>query len=442
MSEVDLEPSLRAAGARPRSWRASADHLEQAFAVTASRRSDLDGRFPCVLASGDGAYVQDLDGNRYLDLTSATGGIILGYRDPEVDGAVVACLTEAGNLFHTGSSPRRLALAHRLLQYFPAGERVLFFKTGSCATSAAARLAQLCTGRHRVLSSGYHGWHDWHLEMFPDYKLYDTHCTDFRNDLATLEQALADRGGEVACVFMTPDPNFFDRSHYRRAEQLARAAGARFLLDEAVTGIRCGPGGYAAHAGLTPDAVVVSKGVANGYSLAAVIGSAELLAMQDRTHIWGSFNHEQLHLAAALATLDALAGRDVVPRLHAAGEQLVAGCNRLFREHAVRGAAFGWPPAFHVVVDPALEPVLQASLLQHGLFVDLGDTLMLNERSAGRVDEILVRFDRAIRVAIAATPGWVPFQGDRERLREQSRRSRGSVEFEGALPASGGADPV
>ena len=100
---------------------------------------------------------------RVLDLTSANGTVLLGHGHPRVTGAVVDQVRNAGNMFPTTLSALRIDLAERLCARYPAGEKAVFFRTGSEATTAAVRLARAATGRRLVLSSGYHGWHDWHL---------------------------------------------------------------------------------------------------------------------------------------------------------------------------------------------------------------------------------------------------------------------------------------
>src|SRR5882724_5831475 len=92
---------------KPRSFDRSTALLRRAFEVTSSPRTDLEGRYPLVLASGSGAEVTDLDGNRYLDLTSSFGSVLIGHAEPAVADAVAAAAYE-GNLFYTGASVRRL----------------------------------------------------------------------------------------------------------------------------------------------------------------------------------------------------------------------------------------------------------------------------------------------------------------------------------------------
>src|SRR5581483_2934291 len=105
--------------------------------------------------------VQDVDGNSYIDYVLGLLPVVLGYRDPDVDRAIVAQL-ESGITF---SLPTALEadVAERLVKILPCAEKVRFGKNGSDVTTAAIRLARAQTGRERVLACGYHGWHDWYI---------------------------------------------------------------------------------------------------------------------------------------------------------------------------------------------------------------------------------------------------------------------------------------
>ncbi|XVN44367.1 MAG: aminotransferase class III-fold pyridoxal phosphate-dependent enzyme [Rickettsia hoogstraalii] len=110
---------------------------------SASKRVDLEGTYNFIIDKGQGAYVWDVDGNKYIDYTSSTGAIILGYRYDEVDNAVIEQVRNYGSIFTTTLSKLQLELAKKTLNLFHGYEKVLFFRTGSCATTAAVRLARI-----------------------------------------------------------------------------------------------------------------------------------------------------------------------------------------------------------------------------------------------------------------------------------------------------------
>ena len=119
------------------------------------------GVSPVYATRADGGFVWDADGNRYIDWPMALGPLLLGHNYPAVNAAVKEQLTRgcAFSLPTTGE----LALAERLIDWFPYAERVRFGKNGSDATAGAVRAARAVTGRDRILCCGYHGWQDWFI---------------------------------------------------------------------------------------------------------------------------------------------------------------------------------------------------------------------------------------------------------------------------------------
>ncbi|MCK1333376.1 aminotransferase class III-fold pyridoxal phosphate-dependent enzyme [Bradyrhizobium sp. CW9] len=141
--------------------------LRRALRVTASEKWDLNRRFPLVMSRASGAHVWDVDGRRYVDLTSCSGAAPLGAGYEPVVDHVVSELRRTGGILPGPLSVHRIELAERLAEIFPRAQRSLFFRTGSCATTAAIRLARAHMGTNLVLTSGYHGWHDWQLQDPP-----------------------------------------------------------------------------------------------------------------------------------------------------------------------------------------------------------------------------------------------------------------------------------
>jgi glutamate-1-semialdehyde aminotransferase len=381
-----------------RSFERSTALLQRAYEVTSSPRTDLEGRYPLVIASGSGAEVTDLDGNRYLDLTSSFGSVLVGHAEPAVAEAVATAAFE-GNLFYTGASTRRLALAEVLLGWFPWADRALFFKTGSCAVSAAVRLAQHATGRQGVLTSGYHGWHDWHLEALPEFRLFPSYAQEISDDVELCERLMRDSSGSIAALVVSPTPSLHGPGHYRRLGDLARRYGVKFIVDEVKTAIRAGRGGYSAQAGLTPDAVTASKGLANGHSISAVVGLNDIMLAHERAHVWNTYQNEQTSFAAALATMRIVDELDVPGVVAKAGEALAGRVRDTFTAAGVPVKVHSWGPSFQLepTAPGDLGDRLQAALLDNGLFCDVEDDFNISYRSASRIDEMASRFESAVR---------------------------------------------
>ncbi|MGY4501600.1 glutamate-1-semialdehyde 2,1-aminomutase [Bradyrhizobium sp. GM24.11] len=323
--------------------------LRRALRVTASEKWDLNRRFPLVMSRASGAHVWDVDGRRYVDLTSCSGAAPLGAGYEPVVDHVVSELRRTGGILPGPLSVHRIELAERLAEIFPRAQRSLFFRTGSCATTAAIRLARAHMGTNLLLTSGYHGWHDWHLQDRPAMGLpdRDRDSVDFRYDLDLFEKLSGEQ--RVAAVIITPEVNFFPPEYHRELQNLVHRRGALLILDEVMTGFRYGLGGYHTAVGLAPDLITLSKGLANGMALSAVAGRAEVLNAAEKTYLGNTYQREITPFAAALSTLDALRNGAALARMRQVGMQIINGLNGVFASQQVRARAFAWPTMFDVV---------------------------------------------------------------------------------------------
>jgi glutamate-1-semialdehyde 2,1-aminomutase len=302
-------------------------------------------RFPSFADRGEGPYLYDVDGTRYVDHVLGKGPIVLGHAHPEVDHAVIRQIGR-GNLLSL-SPADMVEVAEQVLARFPGAELLRFHKTGSDACGAAARLARVFTGRAWVLSAGYHGWHDWCLPDTPGVPA-GVPLADFGYDLDRLRGLLERHAGDVAAVFVEPQPSLLDASFYREARSLAGEFGALLVLDEVKTGFRLGAGEAHRDPAVRPDLTVVSKALANGYCLSALLGREAVLRASERTHISSTYDIEAAPFAAALATLHALEAKDVAGHLARTGGALVDGLNATFARHGVPARAFGPGAMFRV----------------------------------------------------------------------------------------------
>jgi glutamate-1-semialdehyde aminotransferase len=314
-------------------------------------RNDLDTAYPFFLKRGKGPYVWDLDGHRYIDFTNSNGAIVLGHAFEEVDNAVVARLRE-GNVFATQFSEEKVIAARLLLDIFPGAGRAIFFKTGSDAADAAVRIARVATGRDLILTSGYHGWHDWQLGMFPRFRFRDERHINFRYDLDLLARLVESRWREIAGVIITPDYNYFDRAFFIELQCILKNRDLLFILDEVASGFRYCLGGLQAKLGLDPDITCLGKGLANGYSVAAVVGKDELLREAClKTHMWSTYNSEMSGLVAATRTLEIMISQNVPVRVEAQATRFADGLRALSAEFGIRGEILTHPNIFHIVFE-------------------------------------------------------------------------------------------
>jgi glutamate-1-semialdehyde aminotransferase len=292
--------------------------------------------YPILLAGARGGRIRDVDGNELVDLLMGYGPVIVGHAEAAVDEAAARRAREGFCL--NLPEPVMVDLAERLVRLVPSAERVLFFKTGSGATSAAVRLARAHTGREVVLRCGYHGWHDWALAGDPGVpEAVSGLVVPFAyGDLDHLEGRLKAHAAGVAAILLTPIGHAFDRQveapppgFLEGVRRLADAHGAVLVFDEIRTGFRIGLGGAQARYGVTPDLTALGKALGNGYPIAALVGRAEAMASATRTFISSTYFPNGLGMAAALATLDLLEAEAVLETVRARGEGLDAGLREI-----------------------------------------------------------------------------------------------------------------
>jgi len=290
------------------------------------------GAAPLFLEEGSGAYVTDIDGNRYIDLVNGLLCVSLGYQHPTVDNAIKKQL-QSGISF---SLPHKLemALAERLVEHIPCSEQVRFGKNGTDVTSAAVRLARAVTGKDHVLVCGYHGWQDWYIGSttrhmgVPQTVRERTHSFPF-NDLAALTELVDHHENQVAAIIMEQMNVEQPAEGYLQAvRELCDEKGIILVFDEIITGFRFDIGGAQSVFGVTPDLATFGKGMANGMPISAIVGRRELMQEMDTIFFSGTFGGETLSLAAACATIDFMVEHDVPGHMKLVGGMLAEAVSK------------------------------------------------------------------------------------------------------------------
>jgi len=286
------------------------------------------GGTPRFIARGEGAWLEDVDGNRYVDLVLSWGPLILGHAHPEVLSAVV----DAAGRGTTYGAPTELEvrLAERVVATFPSLEMVRFVSSGTEAAMSAVRLARAATGRRAILKFDgcYHGHADPLLASagsgvatlglpdspgVPPATVADTLIAPF-NDLAAVEATFAARGPEIAAVLVEPVAGNMGvvppaDGFLEGLRDLTRRAGALLVFDEVMTGWRVHPVGAQVLYGITPDLTILGKVVGGGLPAAAYGGSRALMeqiAPAGPVYQAGTLSGNPVAMAAGLATLEVL----------------------------------------------------------------------------------------------------------------------------------------
>jgi 3-aminobutanoyl-CoA transaminase len=315
------------------------------------------GEYPIFLEYGKGCRLTDVDGNEYIDFLCGYGPIILGYREEEVDDAVIRQIKDKGFCFSL-TQPYQNELAKKLNRLIPSSELSIFLKTGSDATTAAIRIARAYTNRIKVMRCGYHGWHDWCVEMkggIPEKFYDDVHEFQY-NNLAQLEDLMVKYGNQTAAIIMTP---FGHHNHQKMQEpmpgflegvrELANKYGAVLVFDEVRTCFRLRMGGAQELYGVTPDLTVLGKGMANGYAISVVTGKADvMMAAASKLFISSTFFPNSDGYIAALKTIEILERDNVIDNIWKKGTRLMKKIQDIINKYDVGAELSGVAPMFFV----------------------------------------------------------------------------------------------
>lgn len=313
----------------------------------------VEGEYPVYFEEGKGSRIIDLDGNEYIDYLCAYGPIILGYREEEVDEAVIKQIREQGFCFSLTQSIQN-RLAEELVEIIPCAEMVVFLKTGSAAATLGVRLARGYTGRTKLIRCGYHGWHDWCVEVkggIPK-KLYEDVYEFEYNDLAGLAELMEEHGDDTAAIIITPighplgnkietpAPGFLEG-----VKELAAQYGSVLIFDEIRTGFRVALGGAQEYYQVIPDLALYGKAMANGYPVAAVTGKAEIMKEAERNvFVSSTYFPNSIPFAAALKTIEIIRKQNVLADIWEKGEKFMQDLIDLTAKYDVGAEVSGIAP--------------------------------------------------------------------------------------------------
>jgi glutamate-1-semialdehyde 2,1-aminomutase len=310
--------------------------------VRAMRAVGLEA--PVFAARGEGAYLVDVDGRRYVDWIQSWGPLIFGHADPETVEAVSAA-ARSGTSFGA-STAAEVELAEEIADAVPSIESVRLVSSGTEAAMSAVRLARAATGRDRVVkfAGGYHGHADALLAEagsglatlgipatpgVPYAVVAETAVLPY-NDLAAVEETL---DGSTAAVLVEPvagnmgvvppEPGFLEG-----LRAACDRVGALLVFDEVITGFRVARGGAQERFGVTPDLTILGKIVGGGLPVGAFGGRRdvmELLAPAGSVYQAGTLSGNPLATAAGLSVVRRLRDPAVYEGLEARGARLEEG---------------------------------------------------------------------------------------------------------------------
>jgi glutamate-1-semialdehyde 2,1-aminomutase len=299
---------------------------------------------PQFVQRAEGSRFWDVDGREYVDLMCSWGPTLLGYRHPAVEEAVRSqhARVDCGN----GPSPVMIDLAERLVGVVDHADWALFAKNGGDATTLCLTLARAHTGRSTILvaEGAYHGALPWcNPELLGVAPGDRAHLVYYRyNDLAGVRAAAQAAGDDLAGIIVSPfrhdagfDQELPDPAFAHGLRDLCDETGALLILDDVRAGFRIALGSSWEPLGVKPDLSAWSKGIANGYALAAVLGGERVRAAAASVFATGSFWFSADAMVASLTTIDVLEREEGVEAMAAWGRALWDGIERLAAERGV-----------------------------------------------------------------------------------------------------------
>jgi glutamate-1-semialdehyde 2,1-aminomutase len=328
-----------------------------------------DGITPYV-EKAKGAYLWDVDGNRYIDYRLAFGPIILGHSYDEVNKKVHEEIDKA--VLCAMTSELEIDVAEMIVDMCPCVEMVRLACSGTEATMHALRVARAYTGREKVLKfeGMYHGFQDYTLfstyapaEAYGNINnpiaipsssgiprpLNDLIITLPFNNFDLLDKTLKRAGYEIAaiitepcmgnCAAIEPVPGFLEFIRKKCTEY-----GIVFILDEVKTGFRIARGGAQEYYQIMPDLATYAKALGNGFPIAAFGGKKEIMSIIGKgVAQGGTYNNNKAGVAAAYATLKFLNEKPVFDTIDIMGKKLMQGLKNIFARAGYPTSVHGYP---------------------------------------------------------------------------------------------------
>lgn len=377
----------------------------------------VQGVSPNFIQRGSGAYVYDVDGNRYIDYSAGIGPMILGYGHPVITEAVTRQL-EDGSVFAV-CHPLEVELSELLCEVIPCAEMVRLGRNGSDVTSAAVRLSRAHTGRDVVICCGYHGFQDWYIGSTERHSGVPRAVRELTkpfayNDLNALRQLLDVYRGEVACVIMEPvyaekpQPEFLET-----VKRWTHEAGAVLVFDEIFTGFRWALGGAQEYFGVEPDLACVSKAMANGMPISALVGRRDVMEAFENKQVFYSctFSGETTGMAAAVACIGYIQKNGVIDKIWQSGRQIMERYKELTERIGIPYTSLvGYPPKSPVYFEDAggfgymaIKSLFQQECIRKGLLFigyhlpSLAHTQTVIDETFDIYEEVMKLVDHAVR---------------------------------------------
>jgi glutamate-1-semialdehyde 2,1-aminomutase len=340
--------------------------------------------YPVFIERGEGAYLIDVDGNRYIDYLNGGGPVLLGHNPPALMEKMMEVLKRKGS-FHGLCDEYETLAAEKIVQHMPAVEKVRFLQSGTEADMAAIRLARVYTGKKKIIKfcGTYHGWSDqlvvdlWvpHSGRFmangiPESVTENTIIVP-QNDLPALERAIDEneKDGGVAAVLVEPmgaesGTMPLDKYFHKGLREITRKHNIVLIFDEVVTGFRVAMGGAQEYFGIDPELTILGKIMGGCFpSSGALAGKAELMDILNSgilsgggpsCFVAGTIAGNLLSCAATYHAICEIERTNAVAKAAATTDRLIKELNELFEDRQSPFFAYNYGSILHVETTGAL----------------------------------------------------------------------------------------
>lgn len=325
--------------------------LIPAGAHTYSRTDEVfPGNAPKIIERSKGVYTWDVDGNKYLDYGMACRSVTVGYDYDRISEAAIRQIHNGNTA--TKASRIEVEAAEKMCDLFPWVDMIKFAKNGSTVTSAAIKLARAYTGKKyiaRCREHAFFSYDDWFIGSTVMNAGVPTEIQSLTlqfsfNDIDSVKTLFEEYKGEIAALIMEPcDTQEPINNFLQEVKKLCTEYGVVYILDEMITGFRWDLQGACKYYGVEPDLVTFGKGMANGFSVAALGGKREIMNLGGLTPgkervflISTTHGAEMSSLGALVETINVYEELNVTNHIWDMGKRLVSGLNEIAKEFSLQ----------------------------------------------------------------------------------------------------------
>ncbi len=333
------------------SYKNKAHFYIPAGAHTYSRTDEVfPANAPRVIDHSKGVYTWDVDGNRFLDYAMACRSVTVGYDYDRISDAAIRQI-HYGNTA-SKASKIEVDVAEKFCDLFPWVDMVKFAKNGSTVTSAATKLARAYTGKKyiaRCEDHSFFSYDDWFIGDTVMNKGVPSDISDLTlrfgyNNIESVRKLFESYKGEIACLIMEPSDAEKPKDGFlQKVGDLCKEHGVVYILDEMITGFRWDLQGACKYYGIEPDLVTYGKGMANGFSVAALGGKRDIMELggltpgRERVFLISTTHGAEMSSLGALGeTIDVYKELNVTDHIWEIGRLLCEGLNAIAKEYDIQ----------------------------------------------------------------------------------------------------------